>query len=199
MVMQRNILINCPKDTIVQPHRNALWWTDISVFFQQDAMIWEHPFVFIGQLSKYFIILPIEAADRSALINYRPKSLTSVVCKQLEHVIAGYLMQSWDKNDWLYDREHGFRPGFSYGCQLTTVYQAITDYLVKGFRIYAITIDFSKASGLVPHDRLLMELAISGMDTRLFVWVWEFLVGRIQWDGLGGQPSKEVTVNPGVP
>ena len=29
--------------------------------------------------------------DRSAVTNYRPVSLTSVVCKQLEHVITGYL------------------------------------------------------------------------------------------------------------
>jgi len=42
--------------------------------------------------------------DRSAVSNNGPKSLTSVVCKQLEHVIAGYLWQVWDKNDWLYER-----------------------------------------------------------------------------------------------
>ena len=40
---------------------------------------------------------------RSALSNYRPISLTSVACKQLEHVIAGYLRQVWDKNDWFYE------------------------------------------------------------------------------------------------
>ena len=37
--------------------------------------------------------------------------LTYVVCKQLEHVIAGYLRQVWDKNDYVYEGEHGFRPG----------------------------------------------------------------------------------------
>jgi hypothetical protein len=29
--------------------------------------------------------------DRSLVSNYRPASLTSVVCKQMEHVLASYL------------------------------------------------------------------------------------------------------------
>jgi hypothetical protein len=33
---------------------------------------------------------------RSVVGNYRPVSLTSVVCKQIEHVIAGYLRQVWE-------------------------------------------------------------------------------------------------------
>jgi hypothetical protein len=35
--------------------------------------------------------------------NCRPIRVTSVVCNQLEHVIAGYLGQGWEKNDWLYE------------------------------------------------------------------------------------------------
>jgi hypothetical protein len=34
-------------------------------------------------------------------MNYRPVSLTSLVCKQMEHAIASYLRQVWDKNDWV--------------------------------------------------------------------------------------------------
>jgi hypothetical protein len=40
---------------------------------------------------------------RSALSDYRAISLTSVICKQLEHVIVGYLRQVWEKNGWLYE------------------------------------------------------------------------------------------------
>jgi hypothetical protein len=39
--------------------------------------------------------------DRSLITNYRPVSLTSAACKQIEQVIA-YLRQVWDKNEWLY-------------------------------------------------------------------------------------------------
>jgi len=49
-------------------------------------------------------VIPIhKGGDRSLVTNYRPVSLTSVVCKQTEHVIASYLRQVWDKNDWLYE------------------------------------------------------------------------------------------------
>jgi len=43
-------------------------------------------------------VIPIhKGVDRSLVTNYRPVSLTSVVCKQMEHVIAYYLRQVWDK------------------------------------------------------------------------------------------------------
>jgi hypothetical protein len=49
-------------------------------------------------------VIPIHmGGDRSLVTNYRTVSLTSVVCKQMEHVIASYLRQVWDKNDWLYE------------------------------------------------------------------------------------------------
>jgi len=53
-----------------------------------------------------------QGGDRTLVTNYRPFSLTSVVCKQMEHVIASYLMKVCVKNDWLYEGQHGFRPGF---------------------------------------------------------------------------------------
>ena len=40
---------------------------------------------------KKAIVVPIhKGGDRSVVKNYRPVSLTSVVCKQMEHVIASY-------------------------------------------------------------------------------------------------------------
>jgi len=41
---------------------------------------------------KKTIVVPIQiGGDRSVVKNYRPVSLTSVVRKQMEHVIAGYI------------------------------------------------------------------------------------------------------------
>ena len=59
------------------------------------------------------------------------------------------------------------------------VCQDIADPMDKGDRIDAFVIVYSKAFGLVPHDRLLMKIAISGVDLRVVVWVREFfLVAR---------------------
>ena len=66
-----------------------------------------------------------QRGGRSAVLNYRLISLTSVVCKQLKHVLAGYLRQLWDKNDWLYEGRHRFWPGCSYESPVFTVWQYI--------------------------------------------------------------------------
>ena len=106
----------------------------------------------------------LQRGDRSAVTNYRPTSLTSVVCKQLEHVLAGYLRQVWDKNHWLYEGQHGFRLGYLCKSQVITVCQDIADCLDEGVSIDAIIVDFSKAFDLV-HDQLLIKLAASGVDS----------------------------------
>ena len=56
---------------------------------------------------------------------------------------------------------------------------------------------FSKAFDLVPHDQLLMKLVASVLDSKVVVWVMEFLVSRTQRVRVGGQLSKEVKVTSG--
>jgi len=59
-----------------------------------------------------------------------------------------------------------------------TVCQGIAESLEEEVGIDAIITDFSKAFDLVPSDRLLTKLTASGVDSRVVVWVREFLVGR---------------------
>lgn len=135
---------------------------------------------------KKAIVVPIyKGGDRSVVGNYRPVSLTSVVCKQMEHVIAGYLRQVWEMSEWLYEGKHGFRPGYSCESQVVTVCQDIADSLDEGVRTDAIIIDFSKAFDLVPHDRLLTKIAETEVDLMVVVWIKEFLLGRSQGSVLG--------------
>ena len=63
---------------------------------------------------KTAIVFPIhKGGHRSVVKNYRPASLTSVVCKQMEHVLAGYIRRVWEERDWFCDGQHGFRLGYS--------------------------------------------------------------------------------------
>jgi hypothetical protein len=83
---------------------------------------------------KMAIVVPIyKGGGRSVVRNYRPVSLTSVVCKQMEHVIAGYIIQVWEENDWLFEGQHGFRPRYSCETQIITVFQDIADALDHGW------------------------------------------------------------------
>jgi hypothetical protein len=149
---------------------------------------------------KKAIVFPVyKGGERSVVQNYRPVSLISVVCKQIENVIAGYMRQVWENSDWLYEGQHGFRPGYSCESQIITVCQDISDSLDEAARLDAIIIDFAKAFDRVPHDRQIKKIADSGVDSRVVVWIREFLLGRSQSVKVGGQLSEEVRVTSGVP
>ena len=105
----------------------------------------------------------------------------------------------WDKNDWLYEGQHGFRPGYSCESQVITVCQDIADSLDNGDKIDALIVDFSKAFDLVPHGRLLTKIANSGVDSKVVVWIRKFILGRTQRFSVGGQLYEEVRVKSGVP
>ena len=47
--------------------------------------------------------------DKSSAANYRPISLTCILCKVLEHIIASNLVKHMDKHDLVYDLHNGFR------------------------------------------------------------------------------------------
>ena len=63
----------------------------------------------------------------------------------------------------------------------------------------AIIIDFSKAFGLVPYDRLITKIAATGLDLTVTGWIREFLLGRTQRVGVDEQISEEIAVTSGVP
>jgi len=152
-----------------------------------------------GTGEKTIVVRIHKGGDRSVVKNYRLVSLTLVVCKQMEHVIAGYIRQVWEDRDWLYEGQHSFKPGYSCESQIITVCEDISHSLDEAARLVAIIIDFFKAFDLVPHDRVLKKTAASGVDSRVVVWIWEFLIDRSHRVRVGRHYSEEVRVRSGVP
>ena len=88
-------------------------------------------------------VVPIyKEGNPSIVTHYRPVSLTSAVCTQMENFIARFLRQVLDTNKWLDEGQHGFRPGYSFESQIFTVCQGIADSLNEGARIEAVIIEF---------------------------------------------------------
>jgi hypothetical protein len=83
--------------------------------------------------------------------------------------------------------------------QVIAVCQDIADSLDNGYKIDPIIVDFSNVFDLVPHGRLLTKIANSGVDSRVVVWIREFILGRTQRVRVGGKLSAEVRVTSGVP
>ena len=100
---------------------------------------------------------------------------------------------------WLFEGQHGFIPGYSCESQVVTVCKDIAHSLDEGVRADGIIIDFSKVFNLVPHDRMLMKIAATGVDLRVVIWVNEFLLGLSYRVKVDGKLSEEVRVTSGVP
>ena len=116
----------------------------------------------------------------------------------MQNFTVGYLIQLWVMNGWLYEGHNAFRPGYSCKRQVVTVCQNIAYSLDEGVRTDTIIIDFLNAFDLVRHDWLPLEIAATGVDLRVAVWVKEFVLGRSQTVGLEGKLSEEVRVTSGV-
>jgi hypothetical protein len=95
--------------------------------------------------------------------------ITSLLCKQIEHLIASYLMKIWDEKDCLFDSQDGFRLGYSCEIQAVTVCQDIVDSLGNDDRIGPVIINFLRALDLDTHDQRLMTFR---WDSRVAVWIY---------------------------
>ena len=131
--------------------------------------------------------------------NYRPISLTSIVCKLLEHIIHSNIMSHFDRYNILTDKQHEFRSKHSCETQLVTTIQKIAQNLISKGQVDVILLDFAKAFDKVPHRRLLHKLKFYGIDGTTLAWISSFLSSRKQLVLLDGVKSSEKEVLSGVP
>ena len=145
-------------------------------------------------------VTPIfKKGTRTDVANYRPISLTSVVCKTLERIIREAVLKHMMDNNLLSDRQHGFVPGRSTMTQLLEVFDKWTECLDLGFTVDVIYLDFAKAFDTVPHHRMLLKMKSYGIDGKIIEWIKSFLIGRRQRVQIGGMESAWAPVTSGIP
>ena len=137
--------------------------------------------------------------EKSDPANYRPISLTCILCKIFEHIVASNVVKHLDVNQILYDLQHGFRSKRSCETQLTMLIEEIHRNLKEGKQTDIILLDFSKAFNKVNHTKLILKLHNYGIRGRTLSWISAFLNGRSQTVVLEGDCSEEVPVTSGVP
>ena len=93
--------------------------------------------------------------DRSDPKNYHPVSLTSIVCKTMEHVLTSQIMHHLETNNILVDTQFGFRANHSCESQLFLTVDDLARTIDKRLQVDCSILDFSKAFDKVPHARLL--------------------------------------------
>ena len=126
-------------------------------------------------------ITPIfKKGSKTDPLNYRPISLTSVVCKILEKLIRCSIMKHLEENHLLSSHQHGFRSNKSCLTQLLEYLHFVEEMTDNGDCVDAVYLDCSKAFDTVPHDLLLLKLKCVGIDGRTLNWIKDFLTNRQQ-------------------
>ena len=90
--------------------------------------------------------------------NYRPVSLTSIVCRIMESIIRDNLIIHMNSNNLFSKCQHGFIKNRSCTTNLLTALDQWTDAIDQGSAVDVIYFDFAKAFDTVPHSRLLNKL-----------------------------------------
>ncbi len=131
--------------------------------------------------------------------NYRPVSLTSIVCKALETMIREHITSFMKENSLFTNKQYGFLPGRSISLQLLEVLDKWTEALDAGLSIDTIYMDYKKAFDTVPHMRLISKLKSYGFSLQITKWVESFLTGRTQQVTVNGRNSQWMDVSSGIP
>ena len=136
---------------------------------------------------------------RNLAENYRPISLTSVVCKVMESILKDKIMAFIIDNNLLKMSQHGFMPKRSCLTNLLEFFEIVTKSVDEGNPVDIIYFDFSKAFDTVPHIRLLKKLESFGICGKVLKWVKSWLENRTQRVVINGSKSEWAEVTSGVP
>lgn len=131
--------------------------------------------------------------------NYRPVSLTSIVCKIMEKIIRAVMMDHLTDNNLLAKEQHGFVNGKSCCSNLLEALDFITRAYAAGIDIDIIFLDFAKAFDSVSLIKLCLKLYGYGFRAHILDWCRAFLSTRKQRVVLGEFISEWLNVTSGVP
>ena len=124
-------------------------------------------------------VIPVyKKGDRKQALNYRPISLTSVVCKLIESIIRDHILEHFFSNHLFSTQQYGFLKGRNTVLQLIKIFDMWTDMLEEGGQIDVIYTDLEKAFDKVPHNRLLLKLQSYKINIDLIDWIRSFLSNR---------------------
>ena len=143
-------------------------------------------------------IIPLhKKGSKSDAGNYRPISLTSIICKIYERFIRNHI---WNHvEDTISDKQHGFVPGRSCLSNLLEYVDTVNEMLAKGEDVDIFFLDFQKAFDSVPHHRLLVKLQNLGITGKTLCVISDFLSGRTFTVRVGNSSSNIYKVTSGVP
>ena len=146
------------------------------------------------------IVTPIHKnGSRHMAQNYRPITMTSMLCRILEKIIKKTVVAHLDHHEYLSNCQHGFRQQRSCLSNLIMNLEEITSMIDNMHSVDQIYLDFQKAFDKVPHQRLIFKLEKAGISGKVLNWIESFLSHRQQCVKINGSYSNWTDVKSGVP
>ena len=131
--------------------------------------------------------------------NYRPVSLTSIICKTMESIIRDHIIKHMKDNYLFSHKKFGFIDGRSTTLQLRHVLHIWSDILDQGGSLDAVYCDFMKAFDKVPHIRLAHKVEKYGITGNIIGWIKSFLSERTQHVIIKSAEWNPAPVTSGIP
>ena len=145
-------------------------------------------------------VVPIlKKGSKEDPLNYRPVSLTCVLCKMFESIIKKWILKDLTKNNFLIDEKHGFRSGHSTTTNLVEFYNDVIQNLDRKHSVDILYFNLAKAFDTVPHSKLIHKLKAMNLNKKLVTWIEDYLKGRKQRVLVRGKLSDWLEVFSGVP
>ena len=130
--------------------------------------------------------------------NYRPISLTSIVCKIFEAIIKKYLV-SYLATSLISKHQHGFLERHSTTSNLMECVNDWTLALDNKKFVKILYVDFAKAFDVVSVPKLMYKLGKYGIKGLLFSCIESFLTNRSQRVSVGNAISESLPLISGTP
>lgn len=143
-------------------------------------------------------VIPLhKKGSKTSASNYRPVSLTCILCKSYENIIREHIYNHVKAA--ITKRQHGFMPGRSCFSNLLETLDIIYDMIINGENVDIFYLDFQKAFDTVPHYRLYVKLLSFGIQGKILNTVFDFLSDRTCKVMVGDNKSDSYNVTSGVP
>lgn len=180
------------------------------VFLKSIADLIAEPLAILFQKSLNEGILPSQwlkacitaiykKGDKGLPGNYRPVSITSIICKIMESLVRDKMVEHMCENSLFSKYQHGFVPLLNCMTNLLTCMEKWSEILENNDAVDVLYTDFAKAFDRVPHKRLLMKLKGVGITGNVLNWIKGFLSNRLQCVRVEDQCSSWKPVKSGVP
>ena len=137
--------------------------------------------------------------SHSAVKNYRPASLLSVVFKDMEKIVNTAIINHREHEKGLPIQKYGFRQGHSTSDLLTSLNHSWVSEVNRGGAVRVLAVDIAGAFDKVSHRGVLHKAASYSITGPLLNWLSDYLYDRKLQAVVGGASSESYKIDAGVP